>query len=239
MQNLDPNKIPKHIAIIMDGNGRWAKAFDKVRIFGHQNASKAVKSAINFALKHNIQILTLYAFSTENWKRPESEVNALLKLFFQALSDEIEKLHQHNICLKIIGDKSRFPNDLQEKIKFAEDLTKQNNKLILQIAANYSGFWEIGQAVKEISQKVKNNELTIEQIDQNLINQFLEITEPVDLLIRTGGEKRISNFLLWQIAYAEMFFTPVLWPDFNEQIFYEALLDFQNRERRFGALGSM
>ncbi len=228
--------MPKHVAIIMDGNGRWAKQQGKLRIFGHQNGIKAVRSAVSFAAKHNIEVLTLYAFSSENWNRPETEVSALMTLFLKALDSEVKKLHKNNIRLKIIGDKSAFSTTLQTKIAEAESLTANNSGLTLNIAANYGGYWDITQAAQKLAVKVKLGEMSITEITAEAFQKEL-VTEnqpQVDLLIRTSGEQRISNFLLWQIAYAELFFTPVLWPDFNEKIFSEAIMIYQQRERRFG-----
>ncbi|MGX2967171.1 polyprenyl diphosphate synthase [Ursidibacter sp. B-7004-1] len=234
--NFDPLNMPQHVAIIMDGNGRWAKQQGKLRIFGHQNGVKAVRSAVNFAAKHQIKVLTLYAFSSENWNRPEAEVSALMTLFMKALDSEVKKLHQNNIRLKIIGDKSRFSESLQKRIEQSEQLTSQNTGLILNIAANYGGYWDIVNATKQLATEVKQGILTVEQITPERFQQAL-VTEDqpqVDLLIRTSGEQRISNFLLWQIAYAELFFSPVLWPDFNEEHFAKAISVYQQRDRRFG-----
>lgn len=233
---FDPDNMPSHVAIIMDGNGRWAKQQGKLRIFGHQNAVKAVRSAVNFAAKNGIKVLTLYAFSSENWNRPETEVSALMSLFMKVLNSEVKKLHKNNIRLKILGDVSRFNTSLQKKIQSSEALTANNSGLILNIAANYGGYWDITQAAQKLAAQVKNNELSVHDITPERF-QYALVTEDqpqVDLLIRTSGEQRISNFLLWQIAYAELFFTPVLWPDFNEETFSQAIVAFQGRERRFG-----
>lgn len=234
--NFDPQNMPQHVAIIMDGNGRWAKQKGKLRIFGHQNGVKAVRSAVSFAAKHNIKVLTLYAFSSENWNRPETEVSALMSLFMRALDSEVKKLHKNNIRLNIIGDKSAFSESLQKRIAESEQLTQNNSGLILNIAANYGGYWDIVQAAQKLAIQVKNNNLTAEQITPEMFQQQLatEDQPQVDLLIRTSGEQRISNFLLWQIAYAELFFTPVLWPDFNDETFSQAIVSYQQRERRFG-----
>lgn len=236
MNELDPNNIPKHVAIIMDGNGRWAKQQGKMRIFGHTNGVKAVRKAVSYARQIGVQSLTLYAFSSENWNRPEQEVSALMTLFMQALDGEVKKLHKNNIRLKILGDVSKFSDSLQAKIQQAEKLTENNTALILNIAANYGGCWDIVQAVQQLAQLVKNGDLSVDQINAELFQQAL-VTEdqpPVDLLIRTSGEQRISNFLLWQIAYAELFFSEVLWPDFDENEFNRAVVAYQQRERRFG-----
>lgn len=233
---FDPKNMPSHVAIIMDGNGRWAKQQGKLRVFGHQNAVKAVRSAVNFAAKHGIKVLTLYAFSSENWNRPETEVSALMSLFMKVLNSEVKKLHKNNIRLKILGDVSRFSTSLQEKIHASENLTANNSGLILNIAANYGSHWDITQATKKLAEQVQKGELSVQEITPERVQNAL-VTEKqpqVDLLIRTSGEQRISNFLLWQIAYAELFFTPVLWPDFNEETFSQAIIAFQGRERRFG-----
>lgn len=234
--NFDPERMPQHVAIIMDGNGRWAKQQGKLRIFGHQNGVKAVRNAVDFAARHQIKVLTLYAFSSENWTRPEAEVSALMTLFMQALSREVKKLHKNNIRLKVIGNVSQFSTALQEKIQAAETLTANNSGLILNIAANYGGYWDITQAAQKLASQVQNGELAVSDITTERMQQAL-VTEnqpQVDLLIRTSGEQRISNFLLWQIAYAELYFTPVLWPDFDHEAFAKAIVAYQQRERRFG-----
>lgn len=236
MIELDTNNIPRHVAIIMDGNGRWAKKKGKMRIFGHRNALNAVREAVSYARKINIEVLTLYAFSSENWKRPAQEVAGLMSLFMQALEKEAKKLNSNGIKLNILGDKSQFSDNLQEKITQVEELTKNNTKLILNIAANYGGMWDITQATKQIATQVKENKILVSDINESLLQQYLCTQQQpnVDLLIRTSGEQRISNFLLWQIAYAELYFSEVLWPDFNEQEFNQAVLAYQQRERRFG-----
>lgn len=234
--NFEPENMPRHVAIIMDGNGRWAKQQGKMRIFGHQNGVKAVRNAVNFAAKHHIQVLTLYAFSSENWSRPEEEVSALMTLFMKALDSEVKKLHKNNIRLKVIGDTAKFNEKLQQRIKEAEALTAENTGLTLNIAANYGGCWDITQAARQLALKVKLGELSITEITTERLQQLLVTGDqpPVDLLIRTSGEQRISNFLLWQIAYAELFFSPVLWPEFDDKAFSEAIVAYQQRERRFG-----
>lgn len=234
--NVEPENMPRHVAIIMDGNGRWAKKQGKMRIFGHQNGVKAVRKAVNFAAKNHIQVLTLYAFSSENWNRPEAEVSALMTLFMKVLDFEIKKLHKHNIRLKVIGNKAQFSEKLQQKIQEAERLTENNSGLLLNVAANYGGYWDITQAAQTLALQVKLGEMAVTDITTERFQQALvtESQPQVDLLIRTSGEQRISNFLLWQIAYAELFFTPVLWPDFDEAAFSEAITAYQQRERRFG-----
>ena len=236
MKELDSNNIPKHVAIIMDGNGRWAKQQGKIRVFGHSNGVKAVRRSVSYALRSGVQVLTLYAFSSENWNRPEAEVSALMALFMQALDREVKKLHKNNIKLQVLGDKSGFSEKLQEKIEKAEKLTENNTALIVNIAANYGGCWDIVQATKKLAAQVKEGTLEVDQITEELFQRNLVTEEQsaVDLLIRTSGEQRISNFLLWQIAYAELYFSDVLWPDFNEKEFNHAIFAFQQRERRFG-----
>lgn len=236
MKELDSNNIPKHVAIIMDGNGRWAKQQGKIRVFGHSNGVKAVRRSVSYALRSGVQVLTLYAFSSENWNRPEAEVSALMALFMQALDREVKKLHKNNIKLQVLGDKSGFSEKLQEKIEKAEKLTANNTALIVNIAANYGGCWDIVQAAKKLAAQVKEGTLEVDQITEELFQRNLVTEEQpaVDLLIRTSGEQRISNFLLWQIAYAELYFSDVLWPDFNEKEFNHAIFAFQQRERRFG-----
>ncbi|HEH9675935.1 TPA: di-trans,poly-cis-decaprenylcistransferase [Pasteurella multocida] len=236
MVELDPNNIPQHVAIIMDGNGRWAQQKGKMRIFGHKNGVKAVREAVSYARKVGIKVLTLYAFSSENWNRPKKEVNALMALFMQALDLEVKKLHKNNIKLNILGDVTGFSASLQNKIHQAKKLTENNTALTLNIAANYGGCWDIVQATKSLAQQVKEGKLAVDEINAQVLQQALVTKEQpqVDLLIRTSGEQRISNFLLWQIAYAELYFSDVLWPDFNEKEFNEAIIAYQQRHRRFG-----
>lgn len=235
-KNVLFSERPRHVAIIMDGNGRWAKQFGKFRISGHKAGVKAVKQAVRFAVSQQIDALTLYAFSSENWRRPAQEVSALMELFMFALDREVKIIHKYNVSLHIIGDKSRFSQKLQDKIKNAEKLTENNTGLVLNIAANYGGRWDIIQAAQTLAKKVQQNELNPEEISEELFSKFVCLSSlpPVDLLIRTGGEYRVSNYLLWQIAYAELYFTDVLWPDFTEQDFEKALIAFAQRERRFG-----
>lgn len=220
----------------MDGNGRWAKLQGKMRVFGHKAGAKSVRRAVSFAANKGIDALTLYAFSSENWNRPAQEVSALMELFVWALDSEVKSLHRHNVRLHIIGDTSRFNSRLQERIQKAEALTSANTGLTLNIAANYGGRWDIIQGVKRLAQQVQEGSLHPDQIDEQMLGNQICMNElsPVDLVIRTGGEHRISNFLIWQIAYAELYFTDVLWPDFDEQDFEGALHAFANRERRFG-----
>ena len=227
---------PRHVAIIMDGNGRWAKNQGKLRISGHKAGVKSVRRAVSFAVSNKLEALTLYAFSSENWSRPVQEVTALMELFVWALDSEVKSLHKHNVRLRIIGDISRFNNRIQERIRRAEELTQQNDGLTLNIAANYGGRWDIIQGVKKLAEQVQDGLLRPDQITEDSLAPHLCMQEqaPVDLVIRTGGEHRISNFLLWQIAYAEFWFTDVLWPDFDEHVFEGALNAFSLRERRYG-----
>ncbi|KJR30066.1 di-trans,poly-cis-decaprenylcistransferase [Vibrio navarrensis] len=241
MQNsqLFVESLPKHIAIIMDGNGRWAKSKGQPRVFGHKKGVSAVRKTIAAASKLNIQAITLFAFSSENWRRPEDEVGLLMELFITVLSSEVKKLHKNNLRLRIIGDTSRFSERLQKKIAEAETLTASNTGMMINVAANYGGKWDIVQAVQKLAQQVEQGKLGASDIDEDKIAQHLTMADlpDVDLLIRTSGECRISNFMLWQMAYAEMYFTPVYWPDFGEDSLVEAITWFVNRERRFGCTG--
>ncbi|URJ23532.1 polyprenyl diphosphate synthase [Blochmannia endosymbiont of Camponotus sp. C-003] len=236
LSTFSSNLLPRHVAIIMDGNGRWARTRGKLRIVGHQAGFNAVRRAVHFAVNHRFDALTLYAFSSENWKRPDKEIDSLMQLFSHALNNEIDVLHKNNIKLRIIGDINRFSVELQKNIHRSEQLTSNNSGLTLNIAANYGGRWDIIQGVKQLATQVQQGILTPNQIDEDALCKCICMNElaPVDLVIRTGGEHRISNFLLWQIAYAELFFTDVLWPDFNNIIFKRALNTFMKRERRFG-----
>ena len=237
LKSDDPvGEVPRHVAIIMDGNGRWAKNRGKLRISGHKAGVKSVRRSVSFAINNKISALTLYAFSSENWTRPQQEVSALMELFVWALDSEVKNLHKHNVRLKIVGDISRFNVRLQERIRRAEELTQQNTGLTLNIAANYGGRWDIIHGVKKLAEQVQQGNLLPEHIDEESLTPHLCLNDlpPVDLVIRTGGEHRISNFLLWQIAYAEFWFTDILWPDFDEHVFEGALNAFAQRERRFG-----
>ena len=226
--------MPNHIAVIMDGNGRWAKNKLLPRLIGHNKGLDSVKKIIEFSIKYKIKALTLYAFSTENWKRPIKEVEGLLKLFSQSISKESKKIHSNDIRLKFIGDVSILTKTLQEKIKKIEKETSRNTSLILNIAINYGGRLDI---VNSVNNFYKNKNKTIKITEKNVANGLYTKGQPdVDLLIRTGGEQRISNFLLWQIAYAELYFSKKLWPDFNEKVFVDALYFFQNTERKSGSI---
>ncbi len=234
--NIDKSKLPKHVAIIMDGNGRWAKQKGKLRIFGHQNGVQSVRDATEAATELGIQFLTLYAFSTENWNRPQSEVDALMELLVSTIHKEVNTLNKNQIKLAAIGDIKSLPKNCQAELADAIQQTSKNKRLTLVLALSYSSKWEIIKAVKEISEKVKSKELSVADINEDLFSNFLctnKIPDP-ELLIRTSGELRISNFLLWQIAYSELYFTEKLWPDFRKEDFFDAILAYQNRERRFG-----
>ncbi|RJG49124.1 di-trans,poly-cis-decaprenylcistransferase [Motilimonas pumila] len=220
----------------MDGNGRWAEQKGKIRVFGHKAGVKTVRQCVNYAAKQGVEALTLFAFSSENWKRPKEEVSTLMELFMMVLNSEVKKLHKNNIKLCILGDVRGFSTTLQDKIAKSEALTAKNTGLVLNIAANYGGRWHIAEAAKELAKKVQQGEMAASDIDESVLDQQIAswpLTD-VDLMIRTGGEQRISNFLLWQLAYAELFFTDTLWPDFNEQCFADAIASFSHRERRYG-----
>ena len=228
--------IPKHTAIIMDGNGRWAEQKGMPRIFGHQNGVTAVRKIVEAASKFNIKYLTLFTFSVENWDRPRSEVDTLMGLLVQTLKDEFEDMFKNNIKLHAIGDLDTLPGEVREDLYTIIESTKDNTGMTLTLALSYGGKQEIFKAVKEISEKVKNDIICLDNFDDSVINDHLYTSNlpDVDLLIRTSGEKRISNFLLWQIAYAELYFTDVYWPDFTEEDLEKAIVEYQNRERRFG-----
>lgn len=231
--------IPKHVAIIMDGNGRWAQKRGSPRIAGHKAGVETVRSIIQACAEKGIEVLTLFAFSSENWRRPEKEVSLLMTLFLTALQREVKKLNRNGVRLKIVGDVSAFNNKIQEQIKKSEELTKDNKTLVLNIAANYGGQWDITQAVKSLAEQVESGTLKSEDITSDLISENLsmsDLPEP-DLFIRTGGEQRISNFLIWQLAYSELYFTDTLWPDFDREAFELALDSFSGRQRRFGHTG--
>ncbi len=238
-EQLDLTRIPEHLAIIMDGNGRWAKKKGAMRIFGHRHAIQAVKDAIEGADNLGVKYLTLFSFSTENWSRPQEEVKALMKLLVKTIIDEISLMMKNNIRLISIGDLQSLPKSANEKLKEAKRQTENNTGLTVILALSYSGQWEITEATKHIAQKVSEGKLKPEDITQQTVADHLQtagIPDP-ELMIRTSGEYRISNFLLWQIAYTEMYFTPVLWPDFRAEHLYAAVEDYQKRERRFGKTG--
>ena len=233
---IDPDHLPKHVAIIMDGNGRWAKQRGKPRTFGHQNGVRAVRETTEAAAELGIGYLTLYAFSTENWKRPKIETDALMTLLLQTIHKETRTLNKNNIRLKAIGDLMSLPPRTRKQLEKAIENTASNNRMTLTLALSYSSRWEIVNAVRKIAGQVSQGKLEAEAIDQRLFESCLETPDMPDpeLLIRTSGEYRVSNFLLWQIAYAELYFTDKLWPDFGKDDLYSALIDFQKRERRFG-----
>lgn len=233
---VEKNKIPQHLAIIMDGNGRWAKRKGLPRSAGHSEGAKAVKKVIASCLKNNIPALTLFAFSTENWKRPKNEINYLLKIFERVLSKEKANLIKNNIKINFIGRLKELPNSLNEKMNELSESTRKNNKLILNIAINYGGRAEITDALKSITIKILDKKLNIEEINEDTIGNNLytrDLPDP-DLLIRTAGEMRISNFMIWQIAYTEFWVTSTLWPDFDENSLIEAIRNFQKRVRKYG-----
>ena len=236
LKKINKSKIPNHVAVIMDGNGRWAKKIGKERFFGHNNGVNSVRDTIEASIDIGVKNLTLYVFSMENWKRPEAEVKALMHLLFNSIDSELENLNKNNIKLSVIGQKDLLPNSTRERLMEAVDQTSNNTGLKLNLAISYGAKQEIIEAVKSISNKVKKNIISLENIDENIINDHLYTRnlDNVDLLIRTGGEIRVSNFLLWQISYAELFFLELLWPDFKKKHFYEAVIEYQNRARRFG-----
>lgn len=236
LESIDQTNLPKHLAIIMDGNGRWAKQQGFLRAFGHENGTKSVKKTITTCAKLGIEYLTLYAFSTENWNRPKLEVEALMRILINSLKKELVTLQENNIKLNAIGNLEKLPKSAQKELLEVINKTKDNTRLTLTLALSYGSREELVNAVRIISDKVKNNIISIDAIDDSIINEHLytQNLPDVDLLIRTSGEHRISNFLLWQIAYAELYFTNVLWPDFKDQDLYEAIISYQKRERRFG-----
>lgn len=231
--------LPRHVAIIMDGNGRWAKKRFLPRIAGHRAGVEAVRNVVQACAQRGVEVLTLFAFSSENWRRPPSEVGLLMDLFMTALERETRRLHENNVRLRVIGERSAFSGKLQEKIIAAEQRTAANTGLTLVVAANYGGRWDITQAARAVAQKVEGGQMHASQITENVLEQHMALhglPDP-DLFIRTGGEERISNFLLWQLAYTEFYFTETLWPDFDGRIFEDALTSFARRQRRFGRTG--
>lgn len=235
-EHIDFNNLPRHVAVIMDGNGRWAKKKGAMRIFGHRNAVQAVRDVTECCGELGIKYLTLYAFSTENWNRPKAEVDGLMELLVNTLKQEIGTLMENQVKLITIGDTSHLPAACQKNLQWAIEKTRENNGLTLILALSYSGRWEIVQAIKAIASEVAAGKLTADAISEDLISNYLQtsgIPDP-ELLIRTSGELRVSNFLLWQIAYTELFITPTLWPDFRKENLYEAIWSYQQRERRFG-----
>jgi undecaprenyl diphosphate synthase len=236
IEQIDKNRLPRHIAIIMDGNGRWAKEQGQDRLYGHYHGVESVRDIVEGCAELGIECLTLYAFSTENWDRPEYEVAGLMELLVSTIRKEVETLHKNNIRLHVIGDMKMLPDAARKELKEALDFTKNNKGLNLIMALSYSGRWEILDMVKQIAAEVKEKKLPVEAIDQHTIQQHLctrDFPDP-ELMIRTSGEFRISNFLLYQLAYAELYFTQVRWPEFRKANLYDAILDYQGRERRFG-----
>ncbi len=235
-EKINSARLPKHIAIIMDGNGRWAKQKGFLRAFGHEEGTKAVRDVVEGCAEIGVNNLTLYAFSTENWSRPKREVDTLMRLLVNSLKKEIKTLTENNIKLKSIGNIDNLPKKAQKELQEVISKTAENTRMTLTLALSYGSREEIIHMVKDISEKVKNNEISPDAVDESIINQHLYTRNlpDVDLLIRTSGEQRISNFLLWQIAYAELYFTPILWPDFRRENLFEAIYNYQTRERRFG-----
>lgn len=239
LHTISLNPLPQHVAVIMDGNGRWAKEKGEQRVYGHAHGVQAVKRTVEAAIESGVKILTLYAFSTENWLRPQQEVNALLELFVSTTLKELEGLIKNGIRLMSIGDKEHLPQNCRDVLSDAIERTKNNNRLILNLAISYSSKYEITQAVKSIAQACADGKLDPKDISEEHIKNHLytaDIPDP-DLLVRTSGEQRLSNFLLWQLAYSEFYFTETLWPDFDKTNFYQAIIAYQNRERRFGKTG--
>ncbi len=236
IEDIKKGRLPRHLAIIMDGNGRWAKQRGKLRVFGHENGVRAVRETVESAVKIGIEVLTLYAFSTENWKRPKREVQTLMGLLVTSLKKELKTLSENNIRLRAIGRIESLPKKVHQELLDVINRTEENSGMTLVLALSYGSRDELTSAFKALSIKVKNNIISPENIDETIINRHLYTHDlpDVDLLIRTSGERRISNFLLWQIAYAELYFTDVFWPDFSEQHLIGAIKSYQNRERRFG-----
>jgi len=236
--NIDKDRLPRHIAIIMDGNGRWAKQKGHLRMFGHKHGVTSVRETAEAAAELGINYLTLYAFSTENWKRPRAEINALMKLLVQTIHKETKTLHDNNISLEAIGNLEELPKVTRKELSEAIRETAHHTRMTMILALSYSSRWELTQAARKMAAAAINGEVKPEDISEDMVGTFLTTTNYPDpeLLIRTSGEYRISNFLLWQIAYAELYFTPKLWPDFRKEDFYKAIVDFQKRERRFGKI---
>ena len=233
---LDPNRIPKHVAIIMDGNGRWAQKKGELRIFGHTNGVDSVREALTAAVEIGVQYLTLYAFSTENWNRPQQEIAALMDLLVQSIYNEIDELNNKGVKLETIGDVEILPKSCQNALVDAKKKTKDNQKITLILALSYSSRREISHAIQKMTKEVVDGNLKSEAINEDLISSYLSTANYPDpeLLIRTSGENRVSNFLMWQLAYTELYFTKILWPDFKKKNFYKAVFEYQKRERRFG-----
>ena len=240
--NLDipEEKLPRHVAIIMDGNGRWAERRSLPRFSGHRAGVETVRRVVQMSGELGIKALTLFAFSSENWRRPKKEVGLLMELFLTALGREVKQLHESGVQLRVIGDLTSFPEKLQQRIEKSMQLTKDNTGLVLNIAANYGGKWDMVQATKKIAELVEQGELSSQDVNEDLIEQYMSLSDlpKPDLFIRTGGEQRISNFLIWQLAYSELYFTHILWPDFDHEEFAKAITSFATRQRRFGQTGA-
>ena len=233
---IDLTKVPQHVAIIMDGNGRWAQQKGEERVFGHINGVDSVRESLTAAGEIGIKYLTLYAFSTENWNRPKEEVDALMDLLVKTIASEVDKLNENGVKLQTIGDTGNLPESCQAALSAAIENTKNNTRVTLNLALSYSSKWEMTKAIQEIANEVKGKNILPSEINEELISSYLStgnIPDP-ELLIRTSGETRISNFMLWQLAYAELYFTETLWPEFKKENFFKAILNYQNRERRFG-----
>jgi undecaprenyl diphosphate synthase len=235
-----PAGIPRHLAVIMDGNGRWAERRRRPRSFGHREGQKAVRAAIEFCRRRGVEALTLFAFSSENWNRPQSEVGALMQLFLKALDREVDELHENGVRMAFVGDLSAFSPELSERMQRAMHKTAANSALALNIAVNYGGRWDIAEAAQRAATEVVAGRMRVEDISEQTLAPFLSLADlpPVDLFIRTGGEQRISNFLLWQVAYAELWFTDALWPDVDAKVLDAALAEYARRERRYGLISS-
>jgi undecaprenyl diphosphate synthase len=240
--NLDiaKEKLPRHVAIIMDGNGRWAEQRSLPRFAGHKAGVETVRRVVQMSGELGIEALTLFAFSSENWRRPKKEVGLLMDLFLTALEREVKQLHDTGVQLRVIGDLSAFPKKLQQRIEKSMKLTSDNKGLVLNIAANYGGKWDMIQATRKVAKLVEQGEISCDEVSEDLIEQHLSLSDlpNPDLFIRTGGEQRISNFLIWQLAYSELYFTRVLWPDFDHEEYATAIKSFTNRQRRFGQTGA-
>ncbi|MFC4764514.1 polyprenyl diphosphate synthase [Dyella koreensis] len=239
MTAAEAARIPRHIAIVMDGNGRWAKARHRPRSFGHNAGRKALREVVEGCLRQKVEALTVFAFSSENWQRPQDEVGALMELFIRALDKEVDELHGHGVRIRFVGDLSAFEGSLRQRMNQAMAHTAGNDKLHLNVAVNYGGRWDIVQATRKAAESVARGEFRADEIDEKLLGHWMSLAElpPLDLFIRTGGELRISNFLLWQAAYAELYFTDTLWPDFDQSCLQQAIEEYARRERRFGRTG--
>jgi len=239
MTDSKPSPVPRHIAIVMDGNGRWAKLRHRPRTFGHNAGRKAVRNVVEGCLRQGVKVLTLFAFSSENWQRPKEEVGALMELFLRALDKEVDELHSNEVRLRFVGDLSAFDDGMRQRMTAAMARTAGNDALHLNVAMNYGGRWDIVQAARKAAEAVARGELRADEIDEALLGHWMSLADlpPLDLFIRPGGECRVSNFLLWQLAYAELHFTDTLWPDFDQACLSSAIEDYARRERRFGRTG--